>query len=119
MDDAQAAQKFDSIAVPADPPDPTTDAQAQPENALHTGEPIDSPGEVVWLRDDDFAPVTPQLVDDRQPGPGLLESIGWLLGVLGLQLFGAAVVGSLIVVGYAVSLPPEAREELLRSLHDE
>lgn len=101
--DAESAPKVDDVL--------TTDAEPQPlppELPAVDGDPFvdhsvaaeltfaeSASDNEVWLTDDDFKPAlsTPVSI----PGPGLLESAGWILGFIVVQIF-AGIVMSVIVV---------------------
>lgn len=66
-------------------------------------EPEEFPDDAIWIADDDFAAAASQAPPPvRVPGPGLPESIGWMAGVMGLQLAAGLFMLAAIVL---VELP--------------
>ncbi|QDU11141.1 CPBP family intramembrane glutamic endopeptidase [Gimesia aquarii] len=60
----------------------------------------DEEEQIVWLADDQAAPDLETPVKVHPPGPGLLESIGWMFGVIGAHFAG----GLVFIVGVFVYL---------------
>ncbi|MFQ5732242.1 MAG: lysostaphin resistance A-like protein [Planctomycetaceae bacterium] len=60
-----------------------------------------------WLSDESFLEAGEP--DVRPPGPGLPESVAWMAGVLGLQLFAAAVVFFVLLAMELPQGPPTAK----------
>jgi len=66
----------------------------------------------VLLADEDFLPDPPR----KPPGPGVPESLGWVFGLVVLQVIGA-VLGLMLAVGSYAAIGGEPNE-LLRELQD-
>lgn len=73
---------------------------------------INEEEQIVWLADDQTAPNLETPVKVRPPGPGLLESIGWMFGVIGAHFAGGMVfiIGVFVYLIATSKVGPRAQE---------